>query len=278
MAMTSPSVEGPDFFRHVQIAEDKTRRLAEAGWDFGAVPELFGRTAACDVIAKDMVLIHDGHVQTRYGQLYLAGVGDRFNLMGPEHARAIFRTDAHRMVDEVNRQLGGSLLEDVDEVTRYGRPQRAELFNLTNFFQPRDLVFYTALHEYGLYPSGFENLLRHFAAGKIVHNMEFMPSIASSREDRPVMMTISPLHMEFPTPTLEWMEKPLYGGIAKETWHVETILTTQPTKLSHPYLELVGEGRLELCGRRYYMRRFHGKTQKEGVRGPKVPPERAKNK
>jgi hypothetical protein len=108
--------------------------------------------------------------------------------------------------------------------------------------------------------------------------MEFMPSIPSHSEDRPVMMTISPLHMEFPTPTLEWMEKPLYGGIAKETWHVETILTTQPIKLSHPYLELVGEGRLELCGRRYYMRRFHGKTQKEGVRGPKVPPEAAKSR
>lgn len=275
MAMTSPSVEGPDFLRHVKLAEDKTRRLAEAGWDFGAVPEMFGRTAACDVVAKDMVLIHDGRVQTRYGRLFLAGVGDRFNLMGPEHARAIFRTDPHRVVDEVNRQLGGSLLDGVEALGKYGRPQQAELFNLTNFFQPRDLVFYTALHEYGLYPSGFENLLRHFAAGKIVHNMEFMPPIPSAREKEPALMAISPLHMEFPTPTLEWMEEPLYGGIAKETWHVETILTAEPSKLSHPYLELVGEGRIELCGRRWHMRRFHGKTQKEGVRGPKVPPERA---
>ncbi|MFN8580295.1 MAG: hypothetical protein U0163_04865 [Gemmatimonadaceae bacterium] len=278
MAMRELSVEGPDYLKRVDIAERNTTKLAKAGWDFGQVPGLFGRSAACDVVGKEIVIIFDGSRQTRVGRLYIAGVGQQFHLMGPEHARATFKTDTSGIVDEVNHQFGGNLLEETDALRKFGRAQRADLFNFTNFYQPRDLIFYAALREVGLFPSGFEHMLNQFAAGKLVHNVEFMPPMPSERENAPVLMVASSMHMEFPTRVLEWMDKPLYGGIAKETWHVETVLTTEPTKVSHPYLEMIGEGRLEVGGRRYYMRRFHGKTQKQGVRGPKVPPEGAKKR
>ncbi len=278
MAMNPLSVEGPDFLKRIEIAERTTNKLAQAGWDFGQVPGLFGRSAACDVVGKEIVVIFDGVRQTRVGRLYIAGIGTNFHLMGPEHARATFKTDTSGIVDEVNRQLGGNLMDSVEALRKYGPAQQADLHNVTNFYQPRDLIFYAALHEVGLFPSGFEAMRSQFAAGKIVHNVEFMPAIPSLKDNAPALMLAATMHMEFPTRALEWMDKPLYGGVAKETWHVETLLTTEPTKLSHPYLEMIGEGRLEVCGRRYYMRRFHGKSQKQGVRGPKVLPEGATKK
>jgi hypothetical protein len=69
------------------------------------------------------------------------------------------------------------------------------------------------------------------------------------------------------------MDKPLYGGIAKETIHVETLLTLKPSKVSHPYLPLTAENKIIVDRTKYYAKRFTGLTPKEGTRGPGVPGE-----
>ena len=81
------------------------------------------------------------------------------------------------------------------------------------------------------------------------------------------------LHLQFPSRVVEWMDKPLYGGLAKDTLHVETLLTLKPSRVSHPYLPLTGEAKIRLNGTAYYLKRFSGKTPKEGLRGPGVPEE-----
>ena len=75
------------------------------------------------------------------------------------------------------------------------------------------------------------------------------------------------------TPVVEWMEKPLYGGLEENTFHVEYLLTPARSAASHPYLPIVDEGRLEFAGVRWHVRKFVGLTPKEGLRGPHVPPE-----
>jgi hypothetical protein len=54
---------------------------------------------------------------------------------------------------------------------------------------------------------------------------------------------------------------------------VESLLTLKPSKVSHPYLPLTGEGKVKLNGTSYYLKRFSGITPKEGLRGPGVPEE-----
>ncbi len=66
------------------------------------------------------------------------------------------------------------------------------------------------------------------------------------------------------------MDKPLYGGLAKETIHVETLLTLKASKVSHPYLPLTAESKIELDGTSYFLKRFAGVTPKEATRGPGV--------
>jgi hypothetical protein len=84
------------------------------------------------------------------------------------------------------------------------------------------------------------------------------------------------LTYSFRSSAVEWMDKPLYGGLAKETHHIEYLLTPEPSRISHPYLPLEGEGTIEYGHRRYYLRRFVGVTPKDGLRGPDVPAERPK--
>ena len=121
-----------------------------------------------------------------------------------------------------------------------------------------------------------------FASGNVIRNVIFSPSapsrsaweIGDSEERQPIFMEgIS--GVQFPTSVVEWMPKPLYGGMSTEALHIETLLTTEQTDLGHPYLELVAEGRLRLDDQTYFMRRFMGISQKDALRGPGVPPEGA---
>src|SRR6266498_5562298 len=77
MAVAAPSVEGPEFAEKVRRADEITRRLQESNWDFDAVPELFTRAATCDVVAKEIVTLHDGRAQTLLGRLVMNGIGER---------------------------------------------------------------------------------------------------------------------------------------------------------------------------------------------------------
>ena len=71
----------------------------------------------------------------------------------------------------------------------------------------------------------------------------------------PAVMASVGLNLSFPTRVVEWMDKPLYGGLVKETIHVESLLTPKQSKVSHPYLPLVGEGKVKLDGAVYYVKR-----------------------
>src|SRR6266511_2608961 len=252
MAVAAPSVEGPEFAEKVRRADEITRRLQESNWDFDAVPELFTRAATCDVVAKEIVTIHDGPAQTLLGRLVMNGIGEEFQLNSPSSA--------------LNITLPGrpEVFKDIQQVVFY---------DFTNFYQARDLAFWSALYDCGLSPSGFEEFSRHLAAGKVVTSMRFRPS-RPSLDSRPVYVQ-GFTGKRFPTPVVEWIPKPLFGGIAPDTLHLETLLTLDPTDLAHPFLPLVAEGAVELDGRRYYMRRFAGTSAKAAVRGPGVGPEKA---
>src|SRR6266498_591880 len=238
MAVAAPSVEGPEFAEKVRRADEITRRLQESNWDFDAVPELFTRAATCDVVAKEIVTIHDGRAQTLLGRLVMNGIGEEFE------------------------EFQG--VKDIQQVVFH---------DFTNFYQARGLAFWSALYDCGLSPSGFEEFSRHLAAGKVVTSMRFRPS-RPSLDSRPVYVQ-GFTGKRFPTPVVEWIPKPLFGGIAPDTLHLETLLTLDPTDLAHPFLPLVAEGAVELDGRRYYMRRFAGTSAKAAVLGPGVGPEKA---
>jgi len=272
------SLEGPAFAQRVREAEEVTQTLQNNQWNFAASPKIFAIEAGCDVIAKEMVFIHNGHMQTRIGRLVMAGVGSFFNLMGPESARSQFKMVSSHILDEINRQIGSKGLYDFQEFQKYTPFQEVDFLSPSIFYQLRDLVFYGALYGGGLFPSGFENFSRSIAAGKIIHNVVFVPPMPSSDPGRPVSMMATPLSVQVPTPVVEWMEKPIYGGIVKETLHIINLLTLEPTRISHPFLPFVGEGRIVYGHQRYYLRRFVGISPKEGLRGPGVPSERASQK
>ena len=269
-----PSVEGPDWAERVREAEVTVQRLESQSWDFNSAPEAFAKEADADVFGKEMVIIFDGHTITRIGRLALAGVGDLFNLMGPIHPLAIFRTAAPDVIDSLNQQLGSKGLADFAEFERYGMPQSAQFYNFTMFFQLRDLVFWSRLYQSGVSPSTLEHMKRNFAAGMIIQNALYRPSRASSDRNKPAVMMLTDLSVTFPSTVMEWMDRPLYGGLLKETLHIETLLTTRPTKVSHPYLPLVEEGRVEYAHKQYYLRRFAGVSPKGALRGPGIAPEK----
>lgn len=79
--------------------------------------------------------------------------------------------------------------------------------------------------------------------------------------------------VSFPSDVVQWMDKPIFGGLNPDTIHVEYLLTPTQSKVSHPYLELDGESEIVYCERRYHLKRFTGVTPKDGVRGPNVPAE-----
>jgi hypothetical protein len=266
------SVEGPEFAERVRVADDMTRRLESANWDFGLAPEIFAREAACDVAAKEIVNTFDGRVQTRYGRLVMKGAGQNFNLMSHESPRALYIGSRPEVFSEINAQVGSEGLRDFSEFRDIGQLQRVEFYNPSVFYQLRDVVFWSALNRSGLFPTGFEDVARHISAGNIIRNLMFNPSLTPAAQAGPIYMEAYS-GVQFPTEVVEWMPKPLYGGMSESSFHIETLLTTDPTDLSHPYLDLVAEGRAVLQDRPYFMRRFAGISPKDATRGPWVPPE-----
>jgi hypothetical protein len=272
MAMPGLSVEGPDFAERVRNAEAIVQTLEERGWDFEAAPEIFGRAAACDVAAKEIIHIHDGRMQIRLGRLVMRGAGSAFNLMSPESALSVWIGSTSRDFMAINRQVGSAGLEDIPEFREFGTPQRVRLYNPTLFYQRRDVVFWSALYECGLFPSGFENLSTHISAGKTIRNVLFDAGLRRDGKEAPIFLEAH-AGVSFPTPVVEWMDKPLYGGMSPETIHVESLLTPEPVDESHPYLPLVGEGKVKFRGQTFNLRRFEGISPKDAVRGPDVGPE-----
>jgi len=265
------SVEGPEFADMVRTADELTRRLEHNNWDFDAAPEIFARDAACDVAAKEIVTVFDGQVQTRYGRLIMKGAGARFNLMSHESPRAVYLGARPAIFDLVNAQVGSAGLFDFEEFRRIPQLQRITFENPSVFYQVRDVIFWSVLHRTGLFPTGFEDIGKQLSSGNVIRNVLFTPA-KPSYDGKPIFME-GYAAVQFPTEVIEWMPKPLYGGMTTESFHVDTVLTTERTDDSHPYLDLVAEGSVLWQDRTYFMRRFAGISPKDATRGPKVPAE-----
>jgi hypothetical protein len=278
MALRRPSVEGPDFFNLVRQTSETVQRLEASSWDFDKVPEVFAKDAAADVFAKEIVHVHDGKTMTRYGRLVMGGVGAQFNLMGPIPPNAALRVSHRGVLEEINRQLKSKGLDDLPEFRKLGKIQEVEFYNYEIFYTLRDLVFWLILHDAGSFPSSLEVMVRHMAAGNVVQSNRYAPSKPSKERRKPALMSATGLMVQFPSPVIEWMDKPIFGGLAKDTIHVETLLTLKATDVSHPYLPLQKEGRLRFADQKYYYRRFVGVTPKDGLRGPNISAEKPANR
>jgi hypothetical protein len=279
MQVNRPFVEGPDWVVAVREATELVDKLQANNWDFDAVPQAFARKAAADVVAKEVLHIHDGRTMTRFGHLILGGVGEAFNLMGPIPSDSRFMVTDSSMLDEVRKQVGSKGVEDLEEFqkirSKYGEIQRVKFFNYGAFYTLRDLVFWLLVHDAGCFPSTLETMVRHFAAGNIVQNHMYTPAKPSRNGDKPALMTPGAcLMVQFPSTVVEWMDKPMFGGLAEDTLHIEYLLTPEPSDVSHPYLPLVSESKARLGYQDYYLRMFAGVTPKDALRGPGVPPER----
>lgn len=270
MAVGRPSVEGIESIRVIRAARETVRQLKDANWNFEKFPQVYAKNPAADVLAKEIVHIFDGASMTRIGELHMGGVGKAFNLMGPVHSDAVFKVQPPTILSVVNRQLKSRGLRDLKEFRALGTAQPVDFFNYSLFYGMEDLVFWALVHDAGVYPSGLEHMAKHFAAGNLVQNSLYAPAKPSRSKKAPAVMVSVGLHLQFPSRVVEWMDKPLYGGLAMDTIHVETLLTLKPSKVSHPYLPLTGEGRIKLAGSSYYMKRFSGVTPKEGTRGPGI--------
>lgn len=266
------SVEGPEFADRVRRADEVTRKLERSRWDFDSAPEVFSRDAACDVAAKEIVSIFDGRVQTRYGRLVMKGVGTRFNLMSHESPRTVYLGARPDVFAEINKQVGSEGLRDFEEFRRIDSLQRIELYNPNVFYQLRDVVFWSVLNQCGLFPTGFEDISKQLTSGNVIRNLLFAPGRPTEDRAKPIFME-GFAAVQFPTEVVEWMPKPLFGGMTTESFHVDTLLTVEPTDLSHPYLDLVAEGTVVFGDRKYHMRRFAGISPKDATRGPGVPAE-----
>jgi hypothetical protein len=278
MAVNRPAVGGPDFANLVREMGEKVDKLEKNNWNFDAAPEVFARDAAADVLAKELVQMHDGRTMTRMGRLVLGGVGRHFNLMGTMHSDAQFQVVSSDLLDEVNDQLGSKGLADVREYreleARLGKPQNIEYHNYGVFYTLKDLVFWLLLHDAGCFPSTLETMVRRFAAGQVVQNNMYAPSRPSFEKDKPASMVGACLMLQFPSSVVEWMDQPMFGGLAPDTIVVEHLLTVYPTEVSHPLLPLVVESKVRVRHQDYYLRSFAGVTPKDALRGPGVPPER----
>ncbi|MEP7381653.1 MAG: hypothetical protein ABI910_08200 [Gemmatimonadota bacterium] len=276
-------MEGPEWIKVVRNATKLVNKLEANSWDFDTVPQAFARTAAADVVAKEVLHIHDGHTMTRMGHLVMGGVGGAFNLMGPIPSDSRFMVTDSTALNEVKKNLGSRGLDDLEEyhelTRRYGELQTVKFFNYGAFYTLRDLVFWLLVHDAGCFPSTLETMVRHFAAGHVVQNDMYMPARPSKDRERPALMTTGACMMvQFPSTVIEWMDKPMFGGLAEDTVHIEYLLTLQPTHVSHPYLPLVGEGKVRLGYQDFYQRTFAGVTPKDALRGPGVPAERPTKK
>jgi len=273
MALTRPSVEGPGFVQLVQKANEVVERLESHRWDFDKAPEVYAKTAAADVLAKEIVHMFDGMRVTRIGRLVMGGVGTHFNLMGPIPSHGEFKITDDTVVDDINQQLGTHGLLDLPEFRELGTPQKVEFYNYGLFYDLKDLVRWLVLHGAGCFPSTLESMVRHFAAGSVVQNNMYRAAIPSQVPEKPAVMQARCMSLSFTTRVMEWMDKPLFGGLNPNKIHVEYLLTPGRTDLSHPYLKPDIETTVNLGGQRFHLRRFTGITPKDAVRGPHIPPE-----
>lgn len=273
MAVGRPSVEGIELINIIREAREIVAQLKAANWNFEKFPQVYAKNPAADVLAKEIVHIHDGRTMSRIGRLYMGGVGKTFNLMGPIPPDSRFNVGPTDALETVNRQLKSKGLRDSKEFRALGKSQPVDFFNYALFYGMEDLVFWALVHDAGVFPSGLEHMARHFAAGNLVQNSLYAPAKPSTSKKTPAVMFSVGLNLTFPSRVVEWMDKPLYGGLAKETIHVESLLTLKPSRVSHPYLPLTAEGKTKLMGESYYVKQFSGITPKEGLRGPGVPEE-----
>lgn len=280
MAVGRPSVEGPDFAKIVDTATAKVDQLEQANWDFDAVPEVFARNQAADVVGKEAVHLHDGRTMTRMGRLVMSGVGTHFNLMGAIRSDSKFKVtnQTGEVLKQINRQIGMNGLCDIPEYRRLekrlGESNEVEFTNYGAFYRLKDLVFWLLVHDAGCFPSTLEIMVRQFAAGNIVQNNMYSTRRPSESSKKPALMTSPGLLVQFPSKVVEWMEPSIYGGLSEETIHVEHLLTLHPTHDCHPYLPLVLESKVRLVDQDYYIRTFSGVTPKVALRGRGVPEER----
>jgi hypothetical protein len=279
MALNRPSVGGPEFAKLVRDVGEKVDELEANDWNFDAVPEVFARNAAADVLAKELVQLHDGRTMTRMGRLILGGVGSHFNLMGTMHSDSKFKVVSSELLDQVNAQLGTRGLVDLPEYQelerKLGKAQDIDYHNYGVFYSLRDLVFWLLLHDAGCFPTTLELMVRRFAEGKVVQNNMYAPSKPSFDKDKPALMAGACLMLQFPSSVVEWMEQPMFGGLEPDTIVVEHLLTVDPTDVSHPKLPLVVESKVRLRHQEYFVKSFAGVTPKDALRGPDVPPEQA---
>jgi hypothetical protein len=276
MASSRLSVEGPDFARSVKRATALVDKLERGNWDFSLAPELYARESRADVLAKELVFVHDGRTQTIYGRLITGGVGDTFNLMGPVHANSRFRLASTNVFGAVHKSTGTRGLRDIPAFRELPKAQPVELYNYTYFFTLRDLIFWHALHESGAYPSTLEHMARNFPMGKMIQNSMYSPEKPSRSVKAPAIMTFDRLEVSFPTPQVEWMEQPLYGGLVNETIQAEYLVTTKKSTASHPYLQVVEESTMEWEGKTWYVRAFRGTSPKDAQVGQRRLPEGAR--
>jgi len=270
------SVEGPEFARAVRNATSLVDKLERANWDFAQAPELYARESRADVLAKELVFVHDGRQQTVYGRLVTGGVGETFNLMGPVHANAEFRLIDTDVFEAAHRSTGTNGLVDLPEFRDLPKAQSVHLYNYTYFFTLRDLLFWHALHQSGAYPSTLEHMARNFPLGKMIQNSMYSPTKPSKDPAHPAIMSFDRLMVSFPTPQVEWMEQPLFGGLASETIQAEYLVTSQPSKASHPYLDLANESKMQWAGGNWHVRAFRGVSPKDAQVGPGKLPERGR--
>ena len=267
------SVEGPAFVEKVARAGEIISRLKQGGWDFEKASEIFAHDAQADVLGKEIVNVYDGREITRYGTLIVGGVGEAFNLIGHFPSTATFRVNALSIVGEVKAALGSDGLTEIPRYKKLGQPQKIEFFNYSIFYTLEELILFFILNNSGCFPSTLEHLKRLFAAGNIVQGSQYVPAVPSFDAERPAIMKVDGLVMSFPSSTMEWMERPLFGGLDSATVHKEYLLTPERTELAHPFLELERDGKVTLNGRTWHVREFGGVVQKDGIRDASVPEE-----
>jgi hypothetical protein len=272
-----PSVEGPGFARKVIEARELTDKLEKSNWDFDLVPKVYAKNSRADVLAKELVFVHDGAQETIHGRLVTGGFGTRFNLMGPVQSDSVFRIAASSIFDVVKKQTKTNGLREIKEFRELPKAEPVELYNYTNFFSLRDLVFWHILYGVGTYPSTLMIMAKNFPLGKIIQNSMYMPSKPPADKTKPKIMTFDRLVVSFPTKQVEWMEQPLYGGLVRETMQAEYLITLKESKVSHPYLQPAKEGKIRWQGKSWYYRYFVGTTPKDGVTGPGMGPETRKS-
>src|SRR5256885_16916347 len=110
-----PSVEGPGFAAKVVEARALTDKLEKNNWDFDLVPQIYAKNSRADVLAKELVFVHDGSQQTLFGRLVTGGFATRFNLMGPVQSNAVFRIASTDVFEVLKKQTKTNGFQDINE-------------------------------------------------------------------------------------------------------------------------------------------------------------------